>query len=131
MKKVPIVYLTRGHRSQFSFNLRHTLQFGPEKDRYSHAHDYELTVSIKGPVDPTSGFVMDAADLKIIVLQDVVERLDGQNANDFLDNPTSENLIVYIWQILKPRLPFLWEIELFETPKISFQYRGEEAEIDG
>lgn len=127
--KIPIVSISRGHRSQFSFNLRHALPFGPDKDRYSHAHDYELIVSIKGPVNPQTGFVMDVGELKKIVMAEVVDWLDGRDANSFLDNPTSENLIVYIWQKLKPQLPFLWAIELFETPKISFQYRGEEVEI--
>lgn len=128
--KVPVVMISRGHRSQFSFNLRHAMPFGPEKDQYSHAHDYELIVAVKGPVNPETGFVMDAGELKKIVLAEVVEYLDGQDANQFMTNPTSENLIVAIWEMLESRLPNLFEIELWETPKICFSYRGEEVEID-
>lgn len=129
--KLPVVMISRGHRSQFSFNLRHTLQHGPVKDRYLHAHDYELIVFVKGPVDPQTGFVIDAADLKKLVMEKVVDRLDGRDANEIITNPTSENLIVVIWQMLKPELPNLFKIELWETPKICFSYRGEEVEADG
>lgn len=128
--KTPLITLSRGYRSQFSFNLRHAITAGPAKDRHSHGHDYELIVYVKGPVNPKSGFVLDAAELKRMVMELVVLPFDGQDANEFLVNPTSENLIVEFWRRLKPALPNLNRLDLWETPKICVSYEGEEVEID-
>ena len=54
-----------------------------------------------------------------------LERCDHHNLNDFLENPTAENIVVWIWDQLKPSLPGLRQLDLFETPEYSVTYRGE------
>ena len=55
----------------------------------------------------------------------VVRHLDHQTLNDFVKNPTTENMCVWIWRRLAEELPGLSEIELHETEKVSVIYRGE------
>jgi 6-pyruvoyltetrahydropterin/6-carboxytetrahydropterin synthase len=42
-----------------------------------------------------------------------------------LENPTSENIAVWIWQRLKPHLPLLTEIVVAETCTARCVYRGD------
>ena len=48
---------------------------------------------------------------------------DHHNLNDFMDNPTAENLIVWMWEKLKPQLEGLKELRLWETPEYCVSYR--------
>jgi len=127
-KKTPVVELSRGHMAEFSFNMSHTL---PSEVGHG-GHDWQLIVRVKGPIDPGTGFVMDAGELKETVMREVVRRFDKRDASEFLGAqiPSIENLIVYIWRRLATHLPTLSEVELWETPKICVRYRGEEVEVD-
>jgi 6-pyruvoyltetrahydropterin/6-carboxytetrahydropterin synthase len=83
-----------------------------------HGHSYRLEVAIFGPVQtagPARGMVEDFDVMERIVNQRVVDRLDHQSLNDFVDNPTVENLLTYIWQQLAGELPTLDELVLWET----------------
>ena len=68
---------------------------------------------------------LDFGDLKAIVNREVVDALDHRYLNDFIDNPTAENIAVWIWNRLREPLAGLEEIELHETSKCSVVYRGE------
>ena len=54
------------------------------------------------------------------------ERLDHYYLNEVkgLENPTSENLAIWIWNELKPRLPLLSEVVVAETCTAKCVYRG-------
>jgi 6-pyruvoyltetrahydropterin/6-carboxytetrahydropterin synthase len=90
-------------------------------------------VTIKGEVNPDTGFVMDAKLLSKIIKEHVVEVLDHKNLN--LDVPfmagklcSIENLTFEIWNQLAPFLPqgvALHCIKLVETPRIFVEYFGE------
>ena len=54
----------------------------------------------------------------------ILKRLDHKNINDTLENPTAENIAIWVWDELKPGFPALSEIRLFETPDSSVTYRG-------
>ncbi|HUJ13948.1 MAG TPA: 6-carboxytetrahydropterin synthase [Thermoanaerobaculia bacterium] len=98
-----------------------------------HGHNYTLEVSVRGRIDPESGMVIDLAELKDIMRERVVDRVDHRNLNsdvDFLRGliPTAENLARAFWQQLAPaiRRGTLYEVMLQETEKNSVVYRGED-----
>src|SRR5580693_9462399 len=64
-----------------------------------HGHNYILEVSVRGPIDARTGYVMDLARLRDLVTRDVLEKVDHHNLNldvDFLRGmiPTTENIVV-------------------------------------
>jgi 6-pyruvoyltetrahydropterin/6-carboxytetrahydropterin synthase len=108
----------------FDFEAAHKLPHHPGKCKDLHGHSYRLVVSVEGPVDPRSGLAIDFSDLKAIVVQHAVAKLDHKYVNELIDNPTAEAMAVWIWDRLKPELPGLAEVELWETRKCSVVYRG-------
>ena len=97
----------------------------PGKCRRLHGHSYRLEVAIERPVEAESGMAIDFGDLKKIVHERVVDRLDHQYINDMIENPTAERMAVWIWRELIDALPDMIEIELHETQRCSVIYRGE------
>jgi 6-pyruvoyltetrahydropterin/6-carboxytetrahydropterin synthase len=87
---------------------------------------------VAGKVNPETGFVLDLKQLKEIILEHVISKVDHKNLNidtDFMKglNPTSENIVVAIWNQLKDKIPAgkLFAVKLFETENNYFEYRGE------
>ncbi|HXB84016.1 MAG TPA: 6-carboxytetrahydropterin synthase QueD [Candidatus Acidoferrum sp.] len=105
-------------RKQFRFEAAHVLPFHPGKCARMHGHSYRLEVAITGPVQtegPSRGMVEDFDEIERIVAERIVDRFDHQNLNDFVENPTAENLLLWIWQHLADDLPGLDELVLWET----------------
>ena len=98
-----------------------------------HGHNYDLEVTVAGPVDEETGYVMDLGALKSLVNRRVVDDLDHSNLNldvAWLDGiiPSTENLAVAIWGRIAPRVPApaaLDKVVLWETPRQWAEYRGE------
>ena len=90
-----------------------------------HGHSFRIEVHIVGEVDPESGWVQDFADIKA-AFAPVNEQLDHRYLNDVpgLENPTSENLAVWIWDQLLPDLPMLSTIVVQETCTCGCSYEG-------
>lgn len=113
---------------QFTFDSAHFLPMVPEthKCREIHGHTYKLTVFIEGPVDEKSGWVVDFGDLKHVVCE-IVEKVDHKFLNkvDGLENPTCELLAIWFWNKIKPAIPQLKRIELYETPTSGVIYEGD------
>ena len=75
-----------------------------------HGHNYVLIVTIRGEIDPDTGFVMNLKDLSDLIKGKVTERFDHKNLNidteEFKNlNPTVENISVVIWNILRKHIP--------------------------
>ena len=86
--------------------------FGKCNNPNWHGHNYTLDVSVRGPIDPTTGYVHDLGGLRRIVEERVVDKIDHRNFNidvDFMQGviPTSENIIVEIWKQLEPAIQIL------------------------
>ncbi|MAU99989.1 MAG: 6-pyruvoyl tetrahydrobiopterin synthase [Flavobacteriaceae bacterium] len=105
--------------------------FGKCNNPNFHGHNYELTVSVTGPVNSETGYVIDMALLKQIIKQEVENNLDHKNLN--LDvkefesvNPTAENICIYIYNNIKARLDSNLDLEiiLYETPRNFVKYSG-------
>jgi len=97
-----------------------------------HGHNYDLEVTVAGPVDPVTGYVMDLKRLKHLLEREVLADVDHANLNVDVDwmagvIPTTENLAVAIWRRLEGGLPGvrLLSVRLWETDRNSVEYRGE------
>ncbi len=114
---------------EFHFEAAHRLPNVPEGHKCArlHGHSFKVRLSIAGPVEEHAGWVMDFADLKTH-FKPLLAQLDHYYLNEIpgLENPTSENIVRWIWQRLKPTLPQLTAIELRETCTSGCVYRGEE-----
>ena len=106
--------------------------FGKCNNPNWHGHNYTLDVSVCGPIDERTGYVVDLGVLKRIVEERVVDLVDHKNFNldvDFMRGviPTSENIIVAIWRQLEPavRPGRLARLVLWETPNNYVEYAGE------
>jgi len=136
---VPTVRVTR--RVHFSAAHRlHNPVFSDEENRRIfglcnspnwHGHNYELDVTVEGTPDPLTGYVVDLAVVKQAA-EAVTGDLDHRNLN--LDVPwlldvipSTENLVVALWERLAPRIPRgrLARLVLFETPRNWAEYSGE------
>jgi 6-pyruvoyltetrahydropterin/6-carboxytetrahydropterin synthase len=89
-----------------------------------HGHNYKFFVTVEGEVDPATGMIADFGMIKSAVGEEVLSRVDHRNLNDILENPTAENIARWIWEALKPRMPDLAEVRLFEIPDSCVTYRG-------
>ena len=100
---------------------------------HGHGHTYGLEVTVEGEIDRETGYVMDFAELKRLVAENVIRRVDRRHLNydvDFLAgaNSTAENIAVGIWRELAPRVPppvRLVRVALAETSKNRVVYEGE------
>ncbi len=113
---------------EFHFEAAHSLPHVPPDHKCArlHGHSFRVEVTVKGPVDPHTGWVMDFADLKA-VFEPLEDQLDHRFLNDVpgLENSTSENIARWIWVRLQPKLPLLWSITVHETCTAKCVYRGE------
>jgi len=113
----------------FKFDAAHRLPNAGEGHRCSelHGHSFSVEIHIKGPVDPHSGWIMDFADIDKAFMP-LHDKLDHKYLNDIdgLSNPTSENIAMWIWKHLRPKLPQLCSIVVQESPESGCIYRGEE-----
>ena len=93
-----------------------------------HGHSFVIGVHVSGPVGEDTGWVMDFADIKR-AFEPLFTTLDHNHLNevDGLENPTSENLAIWIWQRLADELPGLCEITVNETCTSGCSYHGPDA----
>lgn len=105
--------------------------FGKCANSHYHGHNYELIVSVTGPIDPETGYVMDMKVLKDLIKEHVEDAMDHKNLNEqvpefFSLNPTAENIAVVIYNKLIPHLKKVnkLEVTLFETPRNFVTYSG-------
>ena len=136
-----MIYITRKEH----FNAAHKLyreDWSPEKNEAVfgrcanvnwHGHNYDLFVTIKGEINPETGFVLDLKELKDIIITEVVDKLDHKNLNmdvDFMKGKmaSTEVLAIEIWKQLEQpiikRGAALHCIKLYETANNFVEYFG-------
>ena len=112
---------------EFTFEAAHRLPNVPEGHKCArlHGHSFMVRIAVAGPVGEQSGWVMDFGEIKA-AFQPVWKQLDHYYLNEIagLENPTSENLAIWIWAKLKPELPQLSRIEIRETCTSGCVYLG-------
>ncbi len=136
-----MIYITRKEH----FNAAHRLfrpdyndaknleVFGKCSNPNWHGHNYELFVTVKGEVDPETGFLINLKELSRIINELVVNKLDHKNINlevDFMEGKlaSSENLAIAIWEQLEETISqagaSLYSVKLFETERNFVEYFG-------
>ncbi len=112
-------------------DARNAEVFGKCANPNYHGHNYELIVSVKGPIHPETGFVMDMKVLKDLIKNEIEEQFDHKNLNEEVEefkilNPTAENISVVIWNKLRPEIEQQLDLEitLYETPRNFVTYNG-------
>lgn len=120
----------RLHNNDWS-ESRNSEVFGKCNNPYYHGHNYELIVSVRGEIDPDTGYVVDMKVLKDIIKEEVEIPFDHKNLNEQVKpfdrlNPTAENIAVVIWERLKDRLEEHLDLKvtLYETPRNFVEYEG-------
>ena len=112
---------------KYNFSAAHFLPEVPEshKCRRLHGHSYELEVTVKGEVDPETGWLIDYGEIDQVVRPTLAE-LDHRTLNDLpgLENPTSEILCAWLWEQLSDGLPGLHRLSLAETSTAVCHYYG-------
>jgi len=114
----------------FYFEASHSLPNVPpeHKCRNVHGHSFSVTVTLQGPVDPNSGWILDFAEVNRIV-QPTIDRLDHSMLNEIpgLENPTSEHIALWLWENLTSDLSGLTAIEVQESATARCVYRGDRS----
>lgn len=110
---------------EFTFDSAHHLHCYEGKCKSLHGHTYKLLTILSGRVNEL-GIVVDFAEIKRIVKETVIDRLDHKYLNEVLPpmNTTAENMVVWIYEqvhgaIVKEGLypaVRLDEVQLWETP---------------
>jgi 6-pyruvoyltetrahydropterin/6-carboxytetrahydropterin synthase len=137
-----MLYITRKER----FNAAHKLYreewsneknmevFGKCSNPNWHGHNYDLFVTVKGQVQPETGFVIDLKFLSNLIKEKVIDKLDHQNINidvDFMQGKmaSTEVLALAIWNQLDEPIRaqgcFLHSVKLYETENNFVEYFGE------
>src|ERR1700685_1424254 len=83
--------------------------FGKCSNPHYHGHNYELIVKVTGVPDPQTGYVINLSDLSSIIQNHVLAKFDHKNLNldtkEFAElNPTAENIVYVIYEILRKQL---------------------------
>jgi 6-pyruvoyltetrahydropterin/6-carboxytetrahydropterin synthase len=111
----------------FTFEAAHRLPAVPPTHRCYrlHGHSYRVALALEGPVDPVTGFVMDFFEIED-AFAPLRTQLDHHYLNevDGLQNPTAENIAIWIWQRIKPALPLLTAVTVYETSECWAEYDG-------
>ena len=136
-----MIYLTRRERFCSAHRMfradwsdeKNFQVFGKCSNPNWHGHNYILWVTIKGDPSPENGFVMNINNLKKVILEKVINKVDHKNINldvDFMTGKiaTTENLAVAIWNELKPSIEkegaALHCIKIEETENNFIEYYG-------
>ena len=136
-----MIYITRKEH----FNAAHKLfnpnwseeqneaVFGKCANKNWHGHNYDLFVTVKGQINPDTGFVVNLKELSTLIRRDVTDVLDHKNLN--LDvagmpvMPSTENVAIFIWNILQEKIKDMGAalhcIKLYETDSNYVEYFGE------
>jgi len=138
-----MIYITRREH----FNAAHKLHnpnwtdeqnaeiFGKCANPNWHGHNYNLYVTVKGNVNPDTGYSVNLKDLSTIIRTHITDKLDHKNLNldvPFMKGvmPSTENVAIAIWKELVPHVNAmdckLHSIKLFETENNYVEYFGEE-----
>lgn len=136
-----MIYITRRER----FNAAHRLfrsdfddkknfeVFGKCSNPNWHGHNYELFVTVKGEINPQTGFLINLTDLKAIVREKIIVKLDHKNLNtevDFLKGKftSTEVLCESIWNELEQEVSKmgaqLHKVKVVETENNFVEYYG-------
>jgi len=97
-----------------------------------HGHNYELDITVTGPISPETGFLVDLMALNKLIQQRVIDNLDHSRIDTDIPwfknrQPSTEYMVQYIWDQIVNDMPGstqLVRVRLRETPTIFCEYFG-------
>ena len=111
----------------FTFDSAHFLPHHEGKCQRNHGHTFSLQIELQGreikQEGSETGMIMDFGALKKIVETKVIDILDHHCLNDVLENPTAENLVIWIRDQLRIQLPNLIRVRVYETRNSYAEWR--------
>lgn len=136
-----MIYLTRKEH----FNAAHKLFnpawseeqnntiFGKCANKNWHGHNYDLYITVKGEINPETGFIVNLKDLSSLIKKEICDLLDHKNLNLDVPGmpimPSTENVAIFIWNILAPKITqmnaVLHCVKLYETENNYVEYFGD------
>jgi 6-pyruvoyltetrahydropterin/6-carboxytetrahydropterin synthase len=116
---------------RFTFEAGHVLKNHDGKCAFPHGHSYTLAIVLRSPTlianGPKTNMIMDCTDIKAIVQPMIEKYLDHRWLNDTLpfEATTVEAMTKWIYDHLKPQIPQLYSITLWEAATLKATYYGE------
>ena len=107
--------------------------FGKCANKNWHGHNYNLFVTVEGPIDKDTGYVIDLKVLSDIIKNRIVDKMDHKNLNlevDFMKDTitTAENIAIKIYEELESDIKAtgnrLYSVKLYETENNYVEYYG-------
>lgn len=103
-----------------------------------HGHNYILSITLKGKINPGSGFIADIKELNHVINKYVIDKFDHSQIEKDIDwfrknQPSTENMVLYIWNSIIDKIPsnaILHCVKLRETPTIYSEYYGPEKGME-
>ena len=102
-----------------------------DKDYNTHGHNYILEVSVTGPIDPDSGWLVDLQKLNKNVKTNIIQIMDHSQIEVDIawfkgKQPSSENILLWAWEQIQKDLTgaSLYKLRLVETHSIHTDYYG-------
>lgn len=103
--------------------------FGKCNNPNYHGHNYDLFVQVIGEVSEETGYVMDTKKLSDLIKEKVTNKFDHKNLNEDCEefkhlNPTAENIVIVIYNLLRPFIDDKLELKLrlYETERNFVEY---------
>jgi len=136
-----MIFITRRER----FNAAHRLYrkdytdeenlqvFGKCSNPNWHGHNYELYVTVKGQINPETGFLINLKDLSKIIHEYIIDKVDHKNLNlevEFMNNKiaSTENIAISIWETIEAPVRSIGGelhcVKLIETENNWVEYFG-------
>jgi 6-pyruvoyltetrahydropterin/6-carboxytetrahydropterin synthase len=136
-----MIFITRRER----FNAAHRLfrpdftdqknmeVFGKCSNPNWHGHNYELFVTVKGEVNPETGFLINLKALSSLIKERIIEKIDHRNINlevDFMRGKfaSTESLCMAVWHELEVAIKNLGAelhcVKIFESENNFVEYYG-------
>ena len=138
MKSVRVIRRERFNAAHRLFNPswsdeKNEQIFGKCANKNWHGHNYNLFVTVEGPIDEDTGYVIDLKVLSDIIKNRIVDKMDHKNLNlevDFMKDTitTAENIAIKIYEELesdiKATVNHLYSVKLYETENNYVEYYG-------
>ena len=111
-------------KSQHRIYASHYLKDQGGRCTRLHGHQYEIILSISTSELDYKNMIIDTYELDKI-FNDFIG-VDHLDLNTFMDtdNPTMEFMSKYFYEELKPKIPNLTSVTVYETPEACVTYEG-------
>ena len=73
-----------------------------DKDIFIHGHNYLLDITISGPINKDSGFIINLKELNNLIKEKIIDLFDHSQIEKDIKwfhshQPSTENMVVFIW----------------------------------